>query len=339
MKALQQIGHATSENDLTEAIRLVDLPDPDPGPYDIVLEMLAVPVHGLEVRDATDPKRVPRDQLPKIPGLEGCGRVTFVGANVTGFAVGDLALPPPRSGTYRQFICVPATECYPAPKEADPEQLALVLINGMTSALLFDTHNTLARGRWMIQNGANSSCGRWLIALAKAAGLYSVNVVRRESLFDTLYQAGADACLVDTGTDSDNAFAARVAGVTQGADLHLGFDTVGGIATGRMAHCLGSDSKLIVYGNLSGDPSIVDQLHMRRKEMQITGFRKSVYEPSLTQDEKRAIYTRLCDLIADGTMTADIAASYPFEEFASAFTHAMKDGPERTGKVLLRPNA
>lgn len=335
MKALRQISHGNP----AEAIQLVDLPDPDPGPDDIVLEMLAVPVHGLEVRDAIDPTRVPADKLPKIPGLEGCGRVTFVGSNVTDFAVGDLAHPPPRCGTYQQFICAPGTECFPAPKAADPEQLALVLINGMTSALLFDAHNTLRPGRWIIQNGANSSCGRWLIALAKAAGLYSVNVVRRESLFDSLYEAGADACIVDTDADSDNAFAARVAGVTQGADLHLGFDTVGGISTGRMAHCLGTESKLIVYGNLSGAPSIVDQLHMRRKEMQITGHRKSVYEPHLSQEERRAIYARLCGLIADGTMTAPIAGTYSFDDYAAAFAHAMKEGPERTGKVLLLPNA
>lgn len=335
MKALQQIGHG----DPADAIRLVDLPDPDPGPNDIVLEMLAVPVHGLEVRDATDPTRVPADKLPKIPGLEGCGRVTFVGANVTDFAVGGLALPPPRCGTYQQLICVPASKCFPAPPDADPEQLALVLINGMTAALLFDIHNALRPGRWMIQNGANSSCGRWLIALAKAAGLRSVNVVRRESQFDDLYNAGSDACIVDTGADSDNAFAARVAGVTQGADLHLGFDTVGGRSTGRMAHCMGSESKLIVYGNLSGEPSIVDQLHMRRKEMQITGYRKSVYEPGLSRAEKRTIYARLCGLIADGTMTAPIAGTYCFEDYTAAFTHAMKDGPARTGKVLLLPNA
>lgn len=338
MKALQQISHVDIQGRPADAFRLIDVPDPDPGPDDIVMEMLAVPVHGLEVRDATDPTRIPASKLPKTPGLEGCGRITFVGANVTEFVVGDLALPPPRCGTYQQFLCARADACFPAPRDASPEQLALVLINGMTSALLFDLHTTLAPGRWLIQNGANSSCGRWLIALAKAAGLFSVNVVRRDSVFDSLYDAGADACLVDTGTDSDDAFAARVAGVTQGAGLHLGFDTVGGVSTGRMAHCLSADSKLIVYGNLSGEPSIVDQLHMRRKEMQITGYRKSVHEPGLSKTAQRAIYTRLCGLISDGYMTADIAGTYSFKDYAAAFAHAMKDGPERTGKVLLLPN-
>ncbi len=231
MKALQQVGHG----DPRQAIQLIDLPDPDPGPDDIVLEMLAVPVHGLDVRDATDPSRVPKDRLPKIPRLEGCGRVVFVGKNVPAFQEGDLALPPPRSGTYRQYICAPANDCYSAPKEANPKQLALVLINGMTSALLFDTHNDLAPGRWIIHNAANSSCGRWLVALINQAGLRSVNIVRREDVFDSLTASGADACVVDTGEDDFDAFAARVEGVTGGADLHLGFDTIAGEASRR--HC------------------------------------------------------------------------------------------------------
>jgi mitochondrial enoyl-[acyl-carrier protein] reductase / trans-2-enoyl-CoA reductase len=334
MKALQHIGHG----DPADAIRLVDLPDPDPGPNDIVLKMLAVPVHGLEVRDALDPKRIDKSALPRIPGLEGCGRVVFVGSNVTGFAVDDLALPPPRCGTYRQFITAAATECAFAPAHADPEQLALVLINGMTAALLLDAHNDLAKGRWIIQNAAGSSCGRWLIALAKDAGLFSVNIVRRDDQFDSLRNVGADACIVDTGEDNRTAFAARVQGVTAGADLHLGFDTMAGDASGRMAHCLSTDAKLVVYGDLSGEPCSFDTADLRRKALQIGGYRKSNYENTLSQTNKRDYYARLCRLIADQNMKVPIAGAYTFDDYAEAFRHARQDGTAREGKVMLLPN-
>lgn len=334
MKALQHVSHG----DPADAIRVVDLPDPDPGPNDIVLKMLAVPVHGLEVRDALDPKRVDKSTLPRIPGLEGCGRVVFVGSNVTDFAVDDLALPPPRCGTYRQFITAKATDCAPAPADADPKQLALVIINGMTAALLLDAHNDLAKGRWIIQNAAGSSCGRWLIALAKEAGLFSVNIVRRDDQFESLRDIGADACIVDNGEDNRTAFAARVQGITAGADLHLGFDTVAGEASGRMAHCLSTGAKLVVYGDLSGDPCAFNQRDLGRKAVQVVGYRKSNYESKLTQSEKRAYYARLCRLITDQNMTVPIAGSYSFDDYAEAFRHARQGGAERDGKVILLPN-
>ncbi len=335
MKALQQIGHG----DPKDAFRLIDLPDPTPGPKDIVLEMLAVPVHGLEVRDAIDPSRVVKTDLPKIPGLEGCGKVVAVGSEVAGFAVDDLALPPPRCGTYRQYISAPAAECYPAPKNADPHQLALVLINGMTSALLFQAHNTLSPGDWMIHNAANSSCGRWLIALAKDSGVKTVNLIRREGVAASLYEIGADACVLDTGDDHPGELAARVNAATGGANLRLGFDTIAGDASGRMAHCLGTEAKLIVYGDLSKQPCSFIFRDLARKAIHVSGYRKSTYEQKLTSQEKHSIYERLCGLIASEKMRIPIARAYAFENYSEAFAHAAKGGADRDGKVLLLPNA
>jgi len=335
MKALQQVGHG----DPKDAFRLIDLQDPTPGPTDIVLEMLAVPVHGLEVRDAIDPSRIAKTDLPKIPGLEGCGRVIAVGAEVTDFAVGDLALPPPRCGTYRQYISAPAADCYPTPPGADPQQLALVLINGLTSALLFQAHNTLSPGDWMIHNAANSSCGRWLIALAKDAGLKSVNLIRRAAVARGLHEIGADVCIVDTGDDHPNDLAARVTATTDGAGILLGFDTIAGDASGRMAHCLGTEAKLIVYGDLSGQPCSFIFRDLSRKAIHVSGYRKSAYEQKLTPQEKRNIYGRLCGLIAAEKVKIPIAAAYAFEDYSEAFALAAQGGADRDGKVLLLPNA
>ncbi|MEQ9444136.1 MAG: zinc-dependent alcohol dehydrogenase family protein [Rhodospirillaceae bacterium] len=334
MKALQQIGYG----DPKDALRLVDVPDPEPGPSDIVLKMLAVPVHGLEVRDARDPRRVPKTDLPKTPGLEGCGRVVAVGSDVTEFAVGDLALPPPRCGTYRQYISAPAADCYPAPPDADSQQLALVLINGMTSALLFQAHNTLSPGEWMIHNAANSSCGRWLIALANEAGLKSVNLLRREAVAASLYEIGADVCLVDTGDDHPDILATRVKAATKDADMRLGFDTIAGEASGRMAHCLSIDAKLIVYGDLSGQPCSFIFRDLSRKGIHVSGYRKSTFEKKLTPQNKRGIYAHLNDLIATDKLKIPIAGAYTFEDYAEAFAHAARGGTDRDGKIILLPN-
>ena len=244
MKALQHVGHGEPR----QAIHLIDLPDPDPGPDDIVMAMLAVPVHGVDLLNITDP------------------------------------------------------------------------------------------GRWVIHNAANSSCGRWLIALIKQAGLHSINIVRREETFESLTAIGADACVVDTGEDDFDAIAARVDGVTGGADLHLGFDTIAGDASYRMAHCLSRDAKLIVYGDLSCQPSAFWFRDLSRKGIHVHGYRKSDHEKALTQGQKRDIYARLCTLVAEQKVRLAIAATYGFDDYGTAFEHAAKNGAERDGKVLLLPN-
>ena len=392
MKALQQVGYGGPR----EAIQVIDLPDPEPGPDDIVIEMLAVPVHGLEVRNTIDPTRVPKNQLPKIPGLEGCGCVVFVGKNVGAFKEGDLALPPPRSGTYRQYICASATECFAAPNDADPEQLALVLINGMTSALLFDAHNDLAPGRWVIhnaansscgrcgtfrqkvaakaeactpapegdaiqlalttlnamtayilvediaapaegewiiQNGANSSCGRFVIALAKLRGAKTVDIVRRPELIDELKALGADAVVMETG-DPD-ATAKQVREAAGGANIEFGFDCVAATGTVTIARCLGDSGTVVNYGFMTGKNAEMAFQDLFGKNISLEGMSMRT---DRTAWERKEVLQKLADLTADGTLEAKIAGTFTLDQTQEAFALQAKTGTERPGKIVILPN-
>src|SRR5437867_1673122 len=78
--------------------------------------------------------------------------------------------------------------------------------------------------------------------LARARGIRTVNVVRRESLFAELEKLGADACVVD-GDD----LAERVKAKTSGGVIRLGLDAVSGRATQRIAECVGEDGVVCNY--------------------------------------------------------------------------------------------
>src|SRR6202045_4461398 len=79
----------------------------------------------------------------------------------------------------------------------DLAQAAMLRINPATAQLLLEDPVALAPGDWVIQNVANSAVGRHLIVLAKARGVRTVNVVRRDDVAAELKALGADAVLVD----------------------------------------------------------------------------------------------------------------------------------------------
>src|SRR6185437_4338145 len=112
----------------------------------------------------------------------------------------------------------------------DLQQAAMLRINPATAQLLLEDHVALQPGDWVIQNVANSAVGRHLTVIAKARGVRTLNVVRRDDVADELRALGADHVLRD-GPD----LPARARDATGGAAIRLGIDAVSGDACKRIA--------------------------------------------------------------------------------------------------------
>jgi NADPH:quinone reductase-like Zn-dependent oxidoreductase len=311
-----------------EVLRLVDLPEEHPHEGELVLRMEASAMHIADIRTVQGASGFALP-LPRTPGFEGVGRVIRVGPRAGDFRVGDRAFPPSGSGTFREELLVKAAQCMPAP-EGDAAQLSLLTINGPTAWVLLHGFADLNAGDWLIQNGANSSCGRYLVSLAREAGVRTVNVVRRAEVAGELEALGADVVLLD-GAD----LAARVRAATGGAAPRLGVDCVAGAATQRIAECLAPGSPVICYGAMSGEPCQVDFYLMFRNDLSLRGisFRRELNRRTRSQVE--AMYRGLAERIADGRLKARIAASYPLAAWREAFARAARTGQEREGKVIL----
>ena len=88
--------------------------------------------------------------------------------------------------------------------------------------------------------------------LSNVRGHRTVSVVRREAAAAVVRENGGDVVLLD-GED----LATRVAEATDGAEIRLGIDAIGGSAAGRLAESLGESATLVNYGSLSGDPCAI----------------------------------------------------------------------------------
>ncbi len=315
----------------SDVIKVVEAPDPTPGPSEAVVSVDAAPIHlaDLYCMRGLDSFRMP---LPATPGFEGVGTVRALGTGVSSLTVGQRVMLPMGTQTWVEQLAAPAAQFAPAP-QGKLEELALLPINPPTSYLILEDYGNLEAGDWVIQNAANSNCGRYLIQLASLKGIKTVNVVRRAALIPELEAIGGDVVLLD-GDD----LAERVAAATAGAAIRLAVDAVNGAATARLAECLADGGTVLIYGMLTGEPCQLPADTVFLRNIRMEGFYTIRSFETRTADEIQAIYAYLGRLIENGTLSAKIAATYPLDEVADAVNHAGRKGAEREGKIILLPN-
>lgn len=312
-----------------EVLKVVEVPAEEPGAGEIVVRMEAAAMHIADLRTikGVAPFRFP---VPRTPGFEGIGRVVRIGAGVTEFRPGERVFPARASGTFREEVRCKVTDCLPAP-EGDAVQLSLAMVNGGTAAVLLEDYVPLESGEWLIQNAANSNCGRYLIKLARLKGVKTVNVVRRAAVIPELRALGADVVLED-GPD----LAVRVAAAVGGAPIRFGIDAVAGDATQRIAECLAFGGTVASYGSMTNRRCELDFYLMFMQDLKLIGvsFARQLALRH-TREEIRAIYLRIADLTARGVLRAKIAGVYPLERVVEACERAALTGADRDGKVIL----
>jgi NADPH:quinone reductase len=116
-----------------EALTLVDLPTPEPGPGQVRVRLAATGVNFIETYQRTGYYPTP---LPFIPGAEGAGTVSAIGAGVDGVAVGDRVASTDLAGAYAEEAVVAADRVLPVPAGIDTEVAAAAMLQGMTAHYL-----------------------------------------------------------------------------------------------------------------------------------------------------------------------------------------------------------
>ena len=295
----------------------------------VLLEVVAAPINPSDLLTLTGEY----GQLPPLPatgGREGVGRVAELGPDAGELAVGQLVLLPRGSGTWSTHVVGVAAQLQPLPGEADPLQLSMMTINPPTAALLLSEFVSLEPGEWVIQNAANSAVGLYLVQLARYRGYRTVNVVRREDAAALVRETGGDVVLLD-GED----LAHRVFAATDGAQIRLGIDAVGGGATGHLADCLCESATLVNYGRMSGEPCVVQPDAFVFRDLTLRGFWLASWFQRAPEERRRAIVGETAGLIATGKLHAPIEATYDVRDVKDAVAAAASGG--RSGKILIVP--
>lgn len=160
-----------------DSLQLVELPDPKPGPREVVIRVLAAAVNPTDTYIPTGARAemLQRDPPPYVPGMDAAGILEEIGEGTdTDMQVGDrvMAIVVPRGshGAYAERISLPAESVVHAPAGTTHAEAATLPMNGLTVRLALDLLE-LPRGATLGVTGAAGAVGGYAVQLAKADGL------------------------------------------------------------------------------------------------------------------------------------------------------------------------
>jgi NADPH:quinone reductase-like Zn-dependent oxidoreductase len=273
-----------------------------------------------------------RPPLPFSLGAEGVGRVTKTGSKVNTALLGKrvVIVPNYEQGTWSDEVVVPLRNTVPVGDDADPMQLAMIGINPATAYLLLHRYVSLMPGDWIGQTAANSAMGQYIIALARLAGVKTLNVVRRADAAEQVRQFGGD-CVVLQGDnlrqDIDKALG--------GKKLSLVLDFLGGSPVGELARSLKPGGSIAIYAFQHGFPALSPEFLFNN--LNLHGFWLGNWMRNAPGTEIQELYQKLADLVADDSLSAAVEHVYPLDQFKQAIDRSLKSS--RSGKILFKFDA
>ncbi|MGW0174450.1 NAD(P)H-quinone oxidoreductase [Rhodococcus sp. NPDC003322] len=313
-----------------EALQWAEVPDPAPGPGQVLLDVAATAVNRADVlqRRGLYP---PPPGASDILGLECSGTVAAVGNGVRDWQVGDRVCALLAGGGYAEKVVVPAGQLLPVPDGLDlvaaaslPEVACtvwsnLVMIGGMHA------------GQLVLIHGGGGGIGTHAIQVAVALGATVAVTAGSEHKLAACRDLGATL----TVNYREDDFVAAVRDTPQrGADLIL--DNMGAKYLDRNVDALAKDGQLCVIGMQGGAVGELNlgKLIAKRGRVFATGLRG---RPETGRSSKAEIVTevtrKLWPLVADGTVRPVVHAELPITEAATA--HEMLDSADTVGKVVL----
>lgn len=301
-----------------DVLQLQEIPDPTPGPDDVLVEVKVTTVNRLDLfqRDGSRPV----NKLPFTPGLEAAG-VVINDAN--GFHAGERiltsrAITAKGGGGYASKIAAPASDLVRIPESVSFEQAVAAGLAASTAyGALFDLGRLQPGERVLIWAGS-SGVGSIAIQLAKHAGAWVATTASSSERADELRKLGADMVINYHQQDPGKTLQSE-------GGVNLVIELVSGSLQSSIDACA-PDGRIVLIGNLGGQQTTVDTQAWRLKRITIIGGGVLHTSPENEQ--------RVQQLIAEKAVTPLVARVLPIEQAAEA--HRLLASGEVQGKIILR---
>lgn len=318
----------------TEVLQVREVPDPEPGPGQVRVKMIASPVNPSDLLVVRGRYGV-LPALPATPGFEGVGVVDRIGPGLN--LLGRLVLGKRvtvinhTGGNWAEYAVIPARQARPVPDDIPDEQVASFFVNPATALALVRHVLQVPRGAWLLQSAAGSELGRMIIRLGRHDGFKTLNVVRRHEAIEELKALGGDAVISSSDGPIDEQ-ARRIVGED---GIRYALDPVGGETGTQIFRSLGTEGRLVVYGSLSEEPIRIASRSMIAGKRVMEGFWLGHWMRGRSIPAALALFREIGKLMRAGVLTTQVGASYPLERIGEAVGMAESSG--RRGKVLLKP--
>lgn len=313
-----------------ETLVVTELPDPVPGPGEVLLDVAATAVNRADLlqRQGFYP---PPPGASDVIGLECSGTVAALGEGVTDWAVGDRVCALLAGGGYASRVVVPAGQLMPVPDGVDlvsaaalPEVACTVWSNVFMIA-------GLRPGDVFLVHGGGGGIGTFAIQLAAASGARVFTTAGSEEKLARCRELGAEVAI----NYRDEDFVEVVRAATDGAGADVVLDNMGAKYLARNVDVLADEGRLVVIGMQGGTRAELDlgRLLSKRGAVIATALRSRPVEGKARICA--SVVEHVWPLVADGAIQPIVSAVLPLDDVAEA--HRMIESGDAVGKVLLTP--
>jgi NADPH2:quinone reductase len=308
-----------------EVLVYEDVPDPSPGPGEVLIRVEAVSIEGGDTLNRAGGVMA---SSPHIVGYQCAGTIIGLGEGVTDRSEGQRVVATMPWGSHAELATTPSLVTWVVPDGADIQQVACVPVAfGTAHDCLFEFGHLREGETVLIQAGA-SGVGVAAIQLAHRAGARVLATASSEDRLNRLWDLG-----LDTGIDySQPGWVDRVKGATHGRGVDLVVDSVGGSILQGSLQCLAYRGRCITVGQAGREGKLVDLSTLGAGNQTITGV---FLGAEIATPRAQQIIAELVDDVAAGRLTVPIDRTFPLADAAAA--HAYIESRQAVGRVILLP--
>ncbi len=318
-------------------IQYGELPDPVPGPGQVLVKVGAAAVNPIDtyIRGgmvAFEPG------YPYVVGCDLAGTVAGTGEGATKFHVGDRVWGSNqgllgRDGTFSELVAVDECWLYPTPDGATDQDAAATALVGITAHLGLFLHGNLRGGDRVFVNGGSGGVGAAVVQLATAAGASVVTTAGSDEKLDYCRQLGASSVLNYRSEKLGDELSSAVA---SGGGFDIWFETQRDPNPERTIPLMNKRGRVILMAGRNARPVLpVGPTYVN--DLRFIGFAMF----NATADEQADCAASINDRLASGTWQANVGKVLPLSESAEA--HRLQE--EKTihgagslrGKIVVEP--
>ena len=311
------------------ALRRQDLPDPEPGPGEVLVDVKAIGCNFFDTLITRGKYQVQPD-LPFAPGAEAAGVVEAVGGNVSHVAPGDRVTVLLSYGAFASKIVAPTARIFPIADGMSFEAAAALGVVYQTSYVALAPRAQLQPGETLLVHAAAGGVGLAAVQIGVALGARVIGTGGTPDKLDLIRKNGADVALNYREED----FVERTKELTEGRGADVIYDPVGGDTFDRSLKCIAFNGRVLVIGFASGRIPEAKMNRVLLKNISLIGLHWGLYfdrDPETLQRAQRD----LVELYAEGKIDPLVSATYPLTDAEKAL-EALGDR-KTTGKVVLLP--
>jgi len=334
------------EQGLPDVLTAHEIPDPEPGPGQVLIEVHAASVNHLDIWVR---RELPGVALPRTPGADASGVVIGHGSGVSEPALGSRVLLDPGygcgacvhcdagepslcrgyhilgesgDGTYCTKLAVKAEQCLPIPDTWSFEEAAAFPLVAITSWRMCVTRGGLKAGETVLVLGASGGVGAMCVQVAKHFGCKVIATASTSAKLALCERLGADVCI--NYSDADWTKQVRAATNKMGVDVTI--DCVGKATWNKSLRLTRAGGRILTCGATTGHDPVEDLRHIFFRQLSVIGSTMG----------SRADLEAALEAASQGSIAPVIDQVLPLSEAGRA--HQLIEDRAVLGKLVLVPD-